>query len=126
VGAVIIFGTGVKIFAKFPTTPDDHFASGPHCRVIEPASGRVGGAGRCPTVDAWVVPPAGVQNPTIAASAPYNHFTAGPDCRGLCPAIRRVGGAGRCPTISAGIVSPAGVKAAVYAASVPAAAPDDH
>ena len=32
------------------STPDDHFAAGPDCRVRATARGRVGGAGGCPTV----------------------------------------------------------------------------
>ena len=35
------------------SAPDDHFAAGPHCRVTASASGRVSGAGGCPTVRCW-------------------------------------------------------------------------
>ena len=42
-------------------TPDDHFTAGPHCRVIFSGSGRIGGAGGCPTIRAGIVSPAGVQ-----------------------------------------------------------------
>ena len=44
------------------SAPDDHFAAGPHCRVKVSGSGRAGGAGRCPTVGAGIVSPAGVEN----------------------------------------------------------------
>ena len=47
--------------AAVASAPDDHFAAGPHCRVTVSASGRVGGAGGCPTVRAGIVPPAGVR-----------------------------------------------------------------
>ena len=43
------------------SAPDDHFTAGPHCRVIFSGSGRVGGAGGCPTIRAGIVSPAGVQ-----------------------------------------------------------------
>ena len=34
------------------SAPDDHFTAGPHRRVTASSSGRVGGAGGCPTVGA--------------------------------------------------------------------------
>ena len=43
------------------STPDDHFAARPDCRVKVSGSGRVGSAGGCPTVRAGIVSPAGVQ-----------------------------------------------------------------
>ena len=43
------------------SAPDDHFAAGPDCRVKVSGSGRVGGAGGCPTVRAGIVSAAGVQ-----------------------------------------------------------------
>ena len=63
------------------STPDDHFTAGPHCCVIESASGRVGGAGGCPTIRAGIVSPAGVQIRCAIKSTPDDHFTAGPHCR---------------------------------------------
>ena len=47
--------------AAIKTTPDDHFAAGPDCRV-NLGRGRVDGAGRCPTIGAGIVSPAGVAN----------------------------------------------------------------
>ena len=44
------------------SAPDDHFAAGPHCRVISSGIGRVGGAGGCPTIRAGIVSSAGVQS----------------------------------------------------------------
>ena len=41
--------------------PDDHFTAGPDCRVAPPGIRCVGDAGGCPTVRAWIVPPAGVE-----------------------------------------------------------------
>ena len=95
------------------STPDDHFAAGPDCRVSVSAGGRVGGAGGCPTIRAGIVSPAGVQKIVAIISAPDDHFTAGPDCRVSSSASGRVGGAGGRPTIGAGIVSAAGVQRAV-------------
>ena len=91
------------------SAPDDHFAAGPDCRVTISASGRVGGAGGCPTIRAGIVSPAGVQTAAAVKSAPDDHFAAGPHCRVTDSGSGRVGGAGGCPTIRAGIVSPAGV-----------------
>ena len=93
------------------STPDDHFTAGPHCRVTVSGSGRVGGAGGCPTIRAGIVSPAGVEIAVaVASSTPDDHFTAGPDCRVRRSASGRVGGAGGCPTVRAGIVSPASVQ----------------
>ena len=61
--------------------PDDHFTASPHCRVTVSGSGRVGGAGGCPTIGAGIVSAASVQKPLVARSAPDDHFTAGPHCR---------------------------------------------
>ena len=62
--------------------PDDHFTASPNCRVTVSGSGRVGGAGGCPTIRAGIVSPAGVQQDVDTVnSAPDDHFTAGPDCR---------------------------------------------
>ena len=44
------------------SAPDDHFTAGPDCRVTDSGSGRVGGAGGCPTIRAGIVSPAGVQD----------------------------------------------------------------
>ena len=67
-------------------------------------TGRVGGAGGCPTVGARIVPPAGVQIAAVIASTPDDHFTAGPNYRVSSPGDGRVGGAGGGPTVGAGIV----------------------
>ena len=81
------------------STPDDHFAAGPHCRVIDSGSGRVGGAGGCPTIGARIVSAAGVQRAAAIISAPDDHFAASPHCRVIISAIGRAGGAGRCPRV---------------------------
>ena len=94
------------------SAPDDHFAAGPHCRVSESGSGRVGRAGGCPTVGAGIVSARRCSKTAEGAvtSAPDDHFTAGPDCRVTDSGSGRVGGAGGRPTIGAGIVSAAGVR----------------
>ena len=93
------------------SAPDDHFAAGPDCRVLLSGSGRVGGAGGCPTIGAGIVSPAGVQIAN-AVSAPDDHFAAGPHCRVTVSGSGRVGRAGGRPTIGVGIVSAAGVQTA--------------
>ena len=86
-------------------------------------SGRVGGAGGCPTVGDGVVSSAGVEMVAVAVpSAPDDHFAAGPDCRVTISGSGRVGGAGGCPTVGDGIISAAGVQIAAAGT----AAPDDH
>ena len=70
-----------KSDAVADSAPDDHFTAGPHCRVIVSGSGRVGGAGGCPTIRAGIVSPASVQIAWSSLSTPDDHFTAGPDCR---------------------------------------------
>ena len=103
-----------KRLTVISSAPDDHFTAGPDCRVTVSRSGRVGGAGGCPTIRAGIVSPAGVEIVGGHRSAPDDHFTASPHCRVHVSGSGRVGGAGGCPTIRAGIVSPAGVqKAAV-------------
>ena len=59
--------------------PDDHFAVGPNCCVTPTGSGRVNGAGGCPTVGPGIISPASDANQPLAA--PDDHFAAGPDCR---------------------------------------------
>ena len=56
----IVSPAGVQIAAVI-SAPDDHFTAGPDRRVTLSGSGRVGGAGGCPTVRARIVSPAGVQ-----------------------------------------------------------------
>ena len=51
-------------------------------------SGRVGGAGGCPTIGAGIVSPAGVELADEIVSAPDDHFTASPD-RGVIVSARR-------------------------------------
>ena len=89
--------------------------------MIDPASRRVGGAGRGPTVCTGVVPSAGVHMDAIAIAAPDNHFTSGPDCRVILASGGRRVDAGSRPTIRAGIIFPAGVERVVHRS-----APDDH
>ena len=100
----------VQVEVQMPSTPNDHFTAGPDCRVSCSGSGRVGGAGGCPTVRAGIVSTAGVKISWNHRSAPDDHS----HCQSRLPCesfgLRRVGGTARCPTIRAGIVSPASVK----------------
>ena len=63
------------------SAPDDHFTAGPDCRVIVSGSGRVGGAGGCPTVGAGIVSAAGVQIDAAVHIHPRRSFR----CRSTLP-----------------------------------------
>src|SRR5262249_14255217 len=67
------------------SAPDDHFSTGPYCRVIGSGSGRVVGDGSCPAIRAGIVSTAGVRiellTPKKEPSPPDDHFTASPHCR---------------------------------------------
>jgi hypothetical protein len=81
------------------SAPDDHFTAGRDCRVKASRRRRVGGAGGCPTVRAWIVFAAGVEIIDAIPSTPDDHFTASPHCRVDRPGTRRVGRASGCPRI---------------------------
>ena len=66
------------------STPDDHFAAGPDCRVTVSGSGRVGGAGGCPTIRAGIVSPAGVDKVDAITVRPRRSF----HCRSRLPCDR--------------------------------------
>ena len=93
------------------SAPDNHFTAGPDCRVKTRAIGRVGDAGRCPTVSLWIISPAGVKADHVTVnSAPDDHFTASPH-GGVIP--RPAGTLVRLVAVQLsvlGIVSPAGVQ----------------
>ena len=59
--ARIVSAARICIGATGSSTPDNHFAAGPYCRVIISPSGRVGDAGGCPAIDGRVVSAAAVQ-----------------------------------------------------------------
>ena len=63
------------------SAPDDHFTAGPHCRVKISGSGRVGGAGGCPTIRAGIVSAAGVQIVLTIELRPRRSF----HCRSTLP-----------------------------------------
>src|SRR5262245_7271805 len=90
--------------------PDNHFNACPHCGVITPSIGRVGGADACPTVGAGIISSAGVMIDETISSAPDDHLTAAPHRGVLKSGCRRVGGAGGCPDISVWIVSCPSIK----------------
>ena len=115
----IVFSTGIQGKAKgINAAPDDHFAASPNRGMTASAAGRVGGAGRSPTVRHRIVSPAGV----VAVSTPDDHFIAGPNCRMARPRRRCASGACGSPIVGSWIVSPASVQIGVIVAS----APDDH
>ena len=54
IGTGVVFPAGIRDVVATEKTvtsaPDDHFTAGPHCRVIDSASRRIGRAGPCPTI----------------------------------------------------------------------------
>ena len=83
-------------------TPNDHFTTGPHCRVTGSSRGRVVRAGSCPTIRAGIVSPACVKSAEriISYSPPDDHFTASPRRPSVIgPRTRHIDGAGGPPRI---------------------------
>jgi hypothetical protein len=121
-GLRAVSAAGVYIVAGIVlSSPNDHLAARPYCSVISSCRGRIGGAGRGPTIGAGIVSPAGVQKiraRITEASAPDDHFAAGPDCC-VIGYSGRISGAGCCPAIGARVVSPAGAVGVI-------STPDDH
>src|SRR5438034_718410 len=90
------------------TTPHDHFAARPYCRMICPGSGSVGGRGCCPAISTRVIFSAGSYIIGAGAtSAPNDHFVASPHCLMVFSPSGRVDGAGSGPTVGTRIVSAA-------------------
>jgi len=83
--------------------------------------GRIGGAGRRPTIGVSIVSPAVVLGKTTYKSTPDDHFATSPDCRMIGSAARRVDELSRSPTVRDWIVSPARVQIRTVKSS-----PDDH
>src|SRR6266576_1246572 len=93
--------------------PYDHFAAGPHCRLIHSANWRIGIARSYPTISGRIVSPTGVQKVSVLVvgkkSTPNNHFTAGPYRRVFGSRREYVARTSVCPVIRNRIVSPASV-----------------
>ena len=111
IGASIVSPAVVLGKTTDKSTPHDHFATSPDCRMIGSAARRVDELSGSPTVRGWIVSAARVQIRTVKSS-PDDHLTSSPDCRKLLSAGRRIDCAGRRPTIGAGIVSPPGIQKA--------------
>src|SRR5439155_24947011 len=95
--ACVVSAPAVRsVFAAVAVSaPDDHYTTGPHCRVIRSGIGHAGGGGGRPTICCPIVSPAGVKDAAdVADSTPDDHFAAGPHCRVRESAIGRAGGAG--------------------------------
>ncbi len=106
----IVSAASVRITrrANSRSSPDDHFASRPHGCVFVSDIGRVGGAGRHPTIYTGLVSPTGVgKNKPVKCSTPYNHFAATPNCGVARSPSRGICDAGGYPAICPRIVSPA-------------------
>ena len=93
------------------STPDDHFAVIPNCRLVCSGTRRVTCASGHPTIRAGIISPTGVQNVARIKidATPNNHFAAGPYCRMAVSGFGSTGNAGSCPTICSQIISPTGV-----------------
>src|SRR5581483_11655913 len=63
--------------------PHDHLIPVPHACVTKPTNGSIDSAGCRPTIGAWVVPAAGVQDVAVIVSAPHDHLVSSPDRRML-------------------------------------------
>ena len=103
--------------------PNDHFAAGPHCRVIGSGIGRVGDGGRCPPdpMSGLYLPPVfklGLPDPPqTIISLPVQTAVW------KLPGVGRVGCAGGCPTVRLRVIFSACVALKNRG---PISAPDDH
>ncbi len=113
-------GTGPK------SAPDDHFASGPNCRVTESGSRRVGDAAGSPTVGRWIVYSTGACLIGSTISTPHDHFSPRPSCRVNVSSGRRVGGARSRPTVGSGIVYPSGIQILRASTVIENSTPHNH
>jgi len=97
---------------RVSSTPDDHFAARPHCRVVPSCGRRARSRGSRPAVGARVVSPTSIKVAitTTSNSAPDNQLAARPDRRVIGSCGRCISGAGRCPTVGYRIVSAASVQ----------------
>ena len=70
------------------STPDNHFAASPDCRVLPSSQRPHGGAGGCPTVGAGIVSAAGVQVSCSWQIRPRRsfHCRSTPPCESYRPA----------------------------------------
>ena len=103
------------------STPDDHFAAGPDCRVISLGQRARWWCWWLSNYRCWDCICRRCSNRLTAVIRPRRSF----HCRSTLPCDSigrgRIGGAGGCPTIRAGIVSAAGVQIVSCRS-----APDDH
>ena len=104
------------------SAPNDHFITGPHCRVTSSSGRCVNQASSNPAVCARRVSPTRVEKcvPT-RNSAPDDHFIARPDCGVRRSATRCIHDRCRSPTVRDWIVSSPSIRVAWSEA-----APDDH
>jgi hypothetical protein len=102
------------------TSPDNHFGTSPHCRVIVSSGGRVDDASARPAIRGGIVSPAGA----VISTAPDDHFAASPDRLVICPAST----AGSYPVVGFRIVSSAVIEVGIGPRRniEKESAPDDH
>jgi len=106
--AVSTTTVGISCPSKL-STPDDHFATCPNCRMVSSWIRGVRGARYGPAICAGLVSASSVQTIEPLKSTPHDHFAITPNCRIRRAAIRRIGSACGSPAISARIVSRASV-----------------
>ncbi len=108
------------------STPDDHFAAGPYCRVRVSGDRDVNEGCGHPTIRAWVISSARVRVVKgFVPAAPNNHFIAGPDCGVSDPAKRHIHKTSRHPTVDNGIVSAASAQVGMVRDRI-RSTPDNH
>ena len=105
-----VSSAGVEKLRFSSSAPQDHFSSGPDCRVTESRGGRVGRAGGCPTLGAGIVFPSGVKLNRGSETPPYDHLIPSPDCCVGGSTLRRIGDCRGCPSVCLGVVSSAGIQ----------------
>jgi hypothetical protein len=92
------------------STPDDHFAASPYCRVVSTTNRWVDRAGSGPTICAGSISAPGVHYADrVIVPSPNDHFAATPHGCVRASTSRRVCHTDGSPTISGGIVPAAAV-----------------
>ena len=102
VRAGIVFATSAEGRATGEkTTPNNHFGPGPHGGRTRTGIRRVGRAGGCPTIRAWIGPSAGIEidRAGVTNTAPDDHLTASPDVSTRGSGGWRVSCGGSYPTV---------------------------
>ena len=117
-----VSSAGVEMAYTAGPAPDNHFTVGPDCSVSESGIGSVSGACRHPSIRAWIISAACVEEIDVIEATPDDHFVASPHRCVPISAIGRVSRARSCPAVRAGIVSSASIQIVGTVVSTP----DNH